>query len=111
MNEEETKAILRESLVKPSDDFTDKLMEKIEQEPYTKKTFSWLFFFACFFGVIVFISLFFLFNYFSFHVSFLKFSFNLHPLFLQLPLFLILAFQFVKLFDDRRESLSKLNSV
>ncbi len=43
MNEEKARDILQKSIVETSDDFTDKLMRRLDAEKVEKKTFAWNF--------------------------------------------------------------------
>ncbi len=43
MNEEKARDLLQKSIIKTSDDFTDKLMRRLEVEKVEKKPFSWSF--------------------------------------------------------------------
>lgn len=43
MNEKEAKKWVKKSIVTTSDDFTDKLMERLESKPVVVKTFVWPF--------------------------------------------------------------------
>lgn len=43
MNEEKTRDLLQKSIVETSDDFTDKLMRRLDTEKVVKKTFAWNF--------------------------------------------------------------------
>lgn len=43
MNEEKARDLVQQSIIETSDDFTDKLMNRIEAKKTTRETFSWRF--------------------------------------------------------------------
>jgi uncharacterized protein YacL len=68
MNEEKTRELIKESLLKTSDGFTDKLMEKVERQHTQAKSAKVHFFLTCMTCII----LFFLLSKFSFDISLLS---------------------------------------
>lgn len=43
MNEDKTRDLLQKSIIETSDDFTDKLMQRLEAKEVAKRTFVWSF--------------------------------------------------------------------
>ena len=107
MKETETKKLIKESLLTPSDDFTDKLMYKVENELSSRKSFSWTFILACACGVILFISVLLYKSKFSPEFHLLDQSFTFHPLLIQIPITVYLLFEFNQMFEMRRRKLAE----